>query len=280
MLALQNLNKIFKENHFKPNKKLGQNFLVSSYTIDKIIASCNLTPSDIVLEIGAGAGNLTEHLVEKCKKVIAVEKDKNLIAIMKDRLSCGNLEIINDNILKFKIKDIAADRKIKVIGNLPYYISSDIIKYILENRDYISSFYCSLQKEFAERIIEKPGSKKYGRLTIFVNYYANSSILFDIPSAYFYPPPNVDSCFMKIYMRSKPLVKVQNEKFFFSLIKAGFSKRRKKLVNCLYSLPEIKIPKEELSQILEKCDINPDVRAEDLSIEEFACLAESILKVI
>lgn len=274
MLTKTQINQIFKENKVDLGNNLGQNFLVSEYMMKKILKNCKLSQEDIVLEVGAGMGNLTEHLVKRCRRVIAVEKDKRLTKILKQRISNERLEVIDKDILELEFGDLNIDRKIKVVGNLPYYISSDLLIYFVKNRDYIRSLYCSLQKEYVDRLLAEPGSKDYGRITLLINYHTEIMKLFDISSKYFYPSPEVDSSFISIYFRTNPSVEVENEEFFFKLIKVGFGNRRKQFVNCLDNWNEIKCSKNELKSILKKLDINPNVRAEKLSINEFASLAD------
>lgn len=278
MISKSEIAKILAENNIELWENLGQNFLVSEYMMKKILNSCKLSKKDIVLEIGAGMGNLTEHLVRRCKKVIAVEKDRRLTKILKQRVDDERLEVITEDIRGLKMANLDIDRKIKVVGNLPYCISSDLLNYLIENKDYIRSLYCSLQKEYADRLLAEPGSKEYGRITILMSYYTEIARLFEIPSKYFYPSPEVDSSFLHIYFRSKPSVEVKEEDFFFKLIKVGFQNRRKQFINCLDNWHEMKFTKGELRSIIKELDINPNIRAEKLSIEDFASYSNALLE--
>jgi len=271
---------MYKKENINFKKSLGQHFLISEKVTRRIIQECNLKKKEIVLEIGAGIGNLTKYLLDKCDKVIAVEKDRNLIKILKDKVKSSNLEIICEDILNLNIRNFAKERKIKVIGNLPYYISSDILKHLIEYRKNISYFYGSLQKEFANRLVAKPNSKDYSRLTLLINYYTVPEILFNIKSSCFFPAPAITSSFIKLTFHSKPCVEVVNEKLFFEVIKRGFSTRRKKLVNCLISLPGLKISKKNLYLIFEQLNITSNTRAENLDINNFARLSNILYKNI
>ncbi|MCM8798854.1 MAG: 16S rRNA (adenine(1518)-N(6)/adenine(1519)-N(6))-dimethyltransferase RsmA [Candidatus Omnitrophica bacterium] len=272
MLSLSELTKIFHSYNLSPKKILGQHFLIDKNIQKKIIASCQITDEDIVLEIGPGLGALTEEICKEAKFVYAVEKDSVLSALLKERLkSFKNLKIINSDILNFPlpIKDCSA--KLKLIGNLPYYLSTAFLKYLIENRKYINSVYISLQKEFAQRIIAKPGKKDYGALTIFINVYANAEILFPIKKTCFYPPPKVDSCFMKFEMLTQPKVEEKERENFFEIVRFVFQKRRKTVLNSLLG----KFPdKEKIKEILERLNIDSWRRPETLSMDDFLSLTK------
>jgi len=278
MLSPSKISKILNVKDITLKKSFGQHFIISKPVIEKIIDSCNLEKNDTVLEIGPGAGNLTEYLLKKVSCVIAVEKDISLIDVLKKRFRENNLIIYPGDILKLDIKSLTQNRKVKVIGNLPYYISSSILEYIFKNKEYVSSLYCSLQREFAERLVAKPSSRQYSRLTLFTNYHARASILFQIKAGSFYPAPKVTSSFLRLDMRTHPPIKVSNEEFFFKLIKGSFSSRRKKLINCLTAY--CKIPKEDLCKIFKQIDIDPNDRAEDIDIKRFAALSNLLLETV
>jgi len=260
----------------KPKKSLGQNFLVDKNIQEKIIQSGNLKKSDVVLEIGPGRGELTSLLLERVKKVIAVEIDSSLCAILRDKFSgYQNFELINQDILKFVIRDfIKNDKKLKVIANLPYYISTPIITHLFEHREVIKEIYLTLQKELASRLTTGPGSKEYGSISCFIQFYSDAQILFPIKNTSFWPAPKVDSCFLKLKILSKPKVKVSDEQLFFRFIRAAFNQRRKSLKNSLGSL----LPEPLLKDCLKSARLKPNLRAEDLSLFDFAHLANCLVR--
>jgi 16S rRNA (adenine1518-N6/adenine1519-N6)-dimethyltransferase len=260
----------------KPKKSLGQNFLSDPNIKRKIIAACGLKTADIVLEIGPGQGAITGLLAQSCACVWAVEIDKTLCAILRDIYKDSpQIKIINADILKFDFgllqKEIG-NNKIKVFGNIPYYITSPIIEFLFKNQQYISQIFLTVQKEFAQRIIAKPGSKTYGSFSCFAQYYSEPKILFSIKKGSFYPVPKVDSCFLELNIRNSPIVEVDNEEFFFKIIRTAFGQRRKTLKN---SLSEI-ISLEKLSKFFIEFSIKPTVRPEQLSLQDFANLAAVI----
>lgn len=258
----------------KPKKSLGQNFLVDKNIQEKIIQSANLKKSDIVLEIGPGRGELTSFLLEKVQKVIAVEIDPGLCAILRDKFSAyKNFELINQDILKFNIRGfIQKGKKLKVVANLPYYISTPIITHLFERREVIKEIYLTLQKELASRLTTGPGSKEYGSISCFVQFYSRAQILFPIKNTSFWPPPKVDSSFLKLKILSKPKVKVSDEQLFFKLIRSAFNQRRKSLKNSLGLL----LPQSLLKDCLKSAKLKPNLRAEDLSLADFARLANCV----
>ena len=257
--------------HIKPKKRLGQNFLIDGNIQKKIIAASELGPSDNVLEIGAGCGELTRLIAASVTGVYALEIDPYLCQVLK----CGlkghpNVKIINKDILKFNLRRYFAKlkNKIKVIGNIPYYITTPIIEHLLEYRDRINTIFITIQKEPAIRMTATPGSKDYGSFSCFLQYYTEPKILFLIKKTCFRPVPKVDSCFMRLQMRKEPAVKVNNEKLFFKIIRAAFNKRRKVLRNSLKSV----IPQQKLGAFFNKYSINSNIRPEDLALEDFANL--------
>ncbi|MCX5698080.1 MAG: 16S rRNA (adenine(1518)-N(6)/adenine(1519)-N(6))-dimethyltransferase RsmA [Candidatus Omnitrophica bacterium] len=260
--------------YIKPKKSLGQNFLIDKNIQKKIIRACNLSKEDIVLEIGAGRGDLTAPLAGSAKKVYALEIDQRLYPLLELALGVySNCEIIKSDILKFNINKFLQDnkirQKIKVIGNIPYYISSPIIEHLIGYRQAISAAFITVQKEFGRRARAVPGSKEYGSFSCFAQYYCECEILFEIKKNSFKPAPNVDSCFLCLKFREKPLVLVQDEGMFFKLIRTAFNQRRKTLRNSLDGL----VAQDRLENYLQRAGIDENVRPEGLSLEQFADLS-------
>jgi 16S rRNA (adenine1518-N6/adenine1519-N6)-dimethyltransferase len=260
--------------YIHPKKSLGQNFLIDQNVQAKIICACDLTPDDIVLEIGAGKGDLTGKLAQKAKKVYALEIDERLYPFLQQALGVyENCQLIKADILKFDIDKFLQDnqirQKIKVIGNLPYYISSPIIEYLISYRQRISTAFITVQKEFGRRVRAPAGSKEYGSFSCFTQYYCQCKILFEIKRNSFKPAPKVDSCFLSLNFRQKPPVSVRDEGAFFKLIRTAFNQRRKTLRNSLEGLAA----QEKLGEFLLVSGINKNIRPEDLGLEEFAKLS-------
>ena len=250
-----------------PNKKLGQNFLIDEETLDTIAS--DVSKEDTIIEIGPGLGTLTEKLLERAKKVYAVELDKKMIEILQDRFKLySNLEIINDDILKIDVDKLAP--KAKVVANLPYYITTSIITKILKTN--IKEITILIQKEVADRICAFPSEKEAGAITYFVYYYADSKIVKKVPKECFIPNPKVESAVVKITKLDSSRVKVKNEKIFFDLIKENFTKRRKNILNSLSNVVE----KEKLREILKELNIDENTRGENLTIEQFAKIANKL----
>ncbi len=257
----------------KPKKSLGQNFLTDKNIQKKIIHACNLRAEDIILEIGAGCGDLTVELARVSGKVYALEIDNRLYPILdKQLIGLTNGEVIKADILKFDIEKFLLDnkikKKIKVIGNIPYNISSPIIQRLIQYRGCIDVIFITVQKEFAKRVTALPGSKDYGSFSCFVQYYLEPKIIFDIKRNSFRPAPKVDSCFLALRKRLKPRVLVKDEEAFFKLIRAAFNQRRKTLRNSLEGFAA----QEKLGAFFSQTGIDKNVRPEDLSLEEFADL--------
>lgn len=265
---------------FKLSKSLGQNFLTDKNIIDKIIDATEITEEDLVIEIGPGIGVLTAEAAQLAKKVVAVEIDKNLIPILQDTLSAfDNVEIINQDVLKTDLNRIIHDsgcRGVKIIGNLPYYITTPIIMGILESHVQADSITIMMQKEVADRIKSGPGTKAYGALSVAVQYYCTVSTVAIVPKEVFFPAPKVDSAVLKLNLRKERPVDLIDEKLFFRCIKAGFGQRRKTLSNSLMQLGDIS--KSEVLQGLQAAGIEEKRRAETLSLEEFAVLANCFAK--
>ena len=265
---------------FKLSKSLGQNFLTDKNIIDKIIDSTEITDEDLVIEIGPGIGVLTYEAAQQAKKVIAVEIDKNLIPILKDTLAeFDNVEVINQDVLKTDLNQIITDsgcREAKIIGNLPYYITTPIIMGILESNTIADSITIMMQKEVADRIKAGPGSKTYGALSVAVQYYCEVETVAIVPKEVFFPAPKVDSAVLKLVIRKEKPVELIDEKMFFRCIKAGFGQRRKTLSNSLMGLGDV--TKEQVKACLEELGIDEKRRAETLSLEEFANIANYFSK--
>lgn len=260
----------------KPIKSLGQNFLIDKNIRNKIISACDFKPADIVLEIGSGKGELTGMAAKTCSKVFALELDSGLCGILKNSLKeYDNVTIINKDILKFDISGNFNKEagKIKILGNIPYYISSPIIEHLLKFKDIIDSIFITVQKEFAARVVASAGSKDYGSFSCFTQYYTIPKRLFFIKKTSFFPSPSVDSCFLRLDIRRRPAVETDDEGLLFKVIRAAFNKRRKTLRN---SLSEI-VTKENLGLFFSSYKLNPNIRPEEMCLQDFANLTK-ILK--
>ena len=264
--------------HFQ--KKYGQNFLIDSNILDKIIRAADVNRDDCVLEIGPGIGTMTQYLCEHAREVVAVEIDKKLIPILEqDTLSAyKNVTIINEDILKVDINAIVQEKNngkpIKVVANLPYYITTPIIMGLFESHVPLESITIMVQKEVAERMQVGPGTKDYGALSLAVQYYAKPEVMLTVAASCFMPRPNVDSSVIKLTRHEKPCVSVSDEKWMFDIIRASFNQRRKTLVNGLGNAPELNLTKENILSALEKTGLLPTVRGEALTLEQFASLAD------
>ncbi len=266
---------------FRLTKSLGQNFLVDENILSKIVDAAELTDEDIVFEIGTGIGTLTYELATRAKKVIAVEIDRSLIPILEETLSeFDNIHIVNQDILKTDIKELveqnAAGRPVKVVANLPYYITTAIIMKFLESEVALDSFVLLIQKEVAQRITAKPSSKDYGSLTVAIQYYASAETITKVPKSAFIPEPNVDSTVIRLKMKEKKAVEMFNESLFFKVVRGSFSKRRKTILNALSTYEDF--DKERVLVALEKSNIDPKRRGETLTIDEFAVLTNNMLR--
>ena len=270
MNILEETKYIMNKYDVHPNKRLGQNFLFDEPSLQTIASE--VTNEDTVIEIGPGLGTLTAILAEKAKKVIAVEIDSKMVQILQERFKLyNNVEIIQDDILHVDINKIVP--KAKIVANLPYYITTSIITKLLNTN--IKDITVLIQKEVAERICAEPGTKKAGAITYFVKYYADSKIVADVPRECFIPSPEVESAVVKITKRDEKAVKVDNEKLFFEIIKTNFTQRRKTILNSLSGI----IDKEMLKNILKECKIEEAARGENLSLEDFAKIANLFEKM-
>lgn len=283
--SLEDTRYILKKYNIKANKKLGQNFLISDEIIDKIIDASKIEKKDLVIEIGPGLGTLTSKLLENAEKVIAIELDTNMIKILKDRFNLyDNFILLNEDVLQADLKDLISknsnkDVKVKVVANLPYYITTPIIMKLLEERLDIESITVMVQKEVADRITALPGDKLSGAITYSISYYAETKKIAFVNKECFIPAPEVDSEVIQLQIRTKPQVEVENEELFFKVIKASFMQRRKTLINGLINSGIIK-EKNDIKNIFKKLDLNPEIRGEKLTIEQFAKLSNLISKTI
>ena len=281
----QNTIAVLQKYHFNFQKKFGQNFLIDTHVLDKIIRAAEITKDDFVLEIGPGIGTMTQYLAQAAREVVAVEIDKALIPILQDTLSgFPNAEVIHDDILKVDIVGLAEQRNggrpIKVVANLPYYITTPIIMSLFESQVPLASVTVMVQKEVAERMQAGPGSKDYGALSLAVQYYAEPYIAANVPPNCFMPRPNVGSAVIRLTRHEVPPVQVDNEKLMFQIIRASFNQRRKTLVNGLNNSPEITLTKEQITEAVESLGKRAGVRGEALTLEEFAGLANKINEML
>ncbi len=280
---LEETKSIMKKYGIRANKSLGQNFLISNEVVEKIINASDIKENDMVIEIGPGLGTLTRFLLQKAKKVLCVELDKKMIKILNDRFSdYNNFELINEDILKVNLKKIIEDNKkteqianVKIVANLPYYITTPIIMKLLEEKLDIESITVMIQKEVADRLIEIPGGKNTGAITYTVYYYCESEKIIEVPNNSFIPEPDVTSEVIKMNLRKEPAVKTQEPKIMFMIIKSAFMQRRKTLLNALTNT-KVFINKNEGLNILKKLNLNENIRAEELSIQDFANIAKAI----
>ena len=269
---------VLQKYDFVFQKRFGQNFLIDSHVLEKIMDASQITKEDFVLEIGPGIGTMTQYLAEAAREVAAVEIDHSLIPILKDTLKdWDNVTIINDDILKVDIRKLALEKNdgkpVKVVANLPYYITTPIIMGLFENQVPISSITVMVQKEVADRMQVGPGTKDYGALSLAVQYYARPEIVANVPPNCFMPRPKVGSAVIRLEKYENPPVQVEDEKLMFRIIRASFNQRRKTLVNSLKNSNELSYSKEEIDSVLEKIGIPLNIRGEALTLEQFADIA-------
>lgn len=274
---------ILKKYGFSFKKSLGQNFLIDPNILRNIVSHADLTKDSAAVEIGPGIGALTEHLARTAGKVVSFEIDQRLLPVLEDTLSpYDNVQIIHSDILEADTKTIFAEQladfeDIMVVANLPYYVTTPILLKLLHDRLPIRGMVVMMQKEVADRITAKPGTKEYGSLSIAIQYYMDAEVAMTVPKTVFMPPPNVDSAVIKLTRRNEPAVLVKDEDFLFSVSRGSFVQRRKTILNNLQtSLPEGKAHKEEILKALEDTGIEPSRRGETLSIQEFGALADAL----
>ena len=284
MNLLEETKFILKKYGIKADKSLGQNFLIDENVVDEIIYSANISKEDVIIEIGPGLGTLTNKLLEKAGKVIAVELDKRMINILNDRFSTNErFELINNDILKVNINEIIENnikndiKRAKIVANLPYYITTPIIMKLLEENLKIDSITVMIQKEVADRLVAIPGQKNTGAITYSIYYYAEANKVLEVLRNSFIPEPNVDSEVINLRIRNKPPVDVNNKELLFKIIKYAFMQRRKTLVNALESSGIFK-NKEEIINILSTINIDEKIRGEALTLEQFTKIANFIVK--
>ena len=270
-----------KKYEFAFQKKFGQNFLIDDHVITKIINAAEITKDDLVLEIGPGIGTMTQYLAESAGKVIAVEIDKNLIPILGETLAeYDNVTIINEDLLKLDINRLVEEendgKPIKVVANLPYYITTPIIMGLFESHVPLQSITVMVQKEVADRMQVGPGSKDYGALSLAVQYYAKPYIAANVPPNCFIPRPGVGSAVIRLTRYEEPPVMVKDESLMFKLIRASFNQRRKTLQNGIANSPELPYSKAQVEKALEKMGLAANVRGESLTLAEFAKLSDTI----
>ena len=275
---LEETNCILKKYSIRANKSLGQNFLVNQNVIDEIINGAEITKEDLVIEIGPGLGTLTKELLEKAGKVVCIELDERMVRILNDRFSLyENFEIINEDVLKVDLNKIIEkeNKRCKIVANLPYYITTPIIMKLLENKLNIESITVMIQKEVAERLIATPGEKLSGAITYTVYYYCESKKIMEVPPESFIPEPEVTSEVIKLKLRKDSPIEVKEKNKMFSIIKIAFMQRRKTLINALTNGNIIK-NKQEATEIFNDLEINQNARAEELTLQQFAKLANYI----
>ena len=277
MSVLEETKYIMKKYKIKANKSLGQNFLIDDAAIEDIVGGADIGKDDLVIEIGPGLGSMTALLVERAKKVICVELDKKMIKILNDRfIAYSNIELINEDVLKLDLNSLIKEEKeknhikdVKIVANLPYYITTPIIMKLLEENLDIASITVMIQKEVADRLIEIPSGKNTGAITYTVYYYCESEKIREVENTCFIPMPEVTSEVINLKLRKEPAVKIKDKKVFFNIIKSAFMQRRKTLLNALVNTGVFK-SKEEATKILRKLNLREDIRAEKITIEDFA----------
>lgn len=275
---------IIKKYNFNFQKKFGQNFLIDAHVLQKIIAGAGVTKEDMVVEIGPGIGTMTQYLAEAAGTVVAVEIDKNLLPILEETLAdYDNVTVINEDILKLDIQKLVDEcnggKPIKVVANLPYYITTPIIMGLFESHVPLENMTVMVQKEVAARMRSGPGTKDYGALSLAVQYYADPYVVANVPCNCFMPRPNVDSAVIRLTKHEKPPVYVEDETLMFKMIRAAFNQRRKTLVNALNNSPEIQADKELIQTVLIQAGLLPTVRGEALTLDQFADIANRLCKI-
>lgn len=276
---------IMKKYNIRANKSLGQNFLISEQVVNEIVESSKIDKEDLVIEIGPGLGTLTKYLLEKAGKVIGIELDKKMVEILQDRFKLyNNFELYHEDVLKIDLKHLIKKekentniKKVKIVANLPYYITTPIIMKLLEEKLDLESITVMIQKEVADRLIAIPGEKETGAITYAVYYFAIAEAILEVPKESFIPEPEVTSKVIKLNIRKEPPIEVQDKELMFKIIKSAFMQRRKTLINALNNA-KIFQNKEEGNQILESLKLDESVRAEKLTLENFADITNRILK--
>lgn len=276
---------VLEKHGFRFQKKYGQNFLIDTHILEKIIDAAEITKDDFVLEIGPGIGTMTQYLCESAREVVAVEIDTNLLPVLDDTLKdYDNVTVINEDILKVDIASLAKEKNggkpIKVVANLPYYITTPIIMGLFESHVPLASITIMVQKEVADRMQVGPGTKEYGALSLAVQYFAKPEVVCVVPPTCFVPQPKVASSVIRLICHEKPPVEITDEGFLFRVIRASFNQRRKTLANSLNNAPTIPVSKENIIETIEELGYPASVRGETLSLEEFARLSEALKKKV
>ena len=279
----KNTQEIIRKHNFSIQKKYGQNFLIDEHVLNKIIAAAELNEDDYVIEIGPGIGTMTERMAPECRHVTAIEIDKELIPILSETLSgFDNVDIINEDVLKVDLNKLIAERNdnkpVKVVANLPYYITTPIIMSLLENKIPIDTITVMVQKEVADRMMVGPGTKDYGALSLAVQYYAKPYIVANVPMNCFIPRPNVASAVIRLTCHKEPPVTVKDEKLMFNLIRASFNQRRKTLINGISNFSGLSYTKEQVAMALNSIGLSENIRGEALDLEKFAKLSDALLE--
>ena len=271
--SVSDIKRIMSDNNLIFHKGLGQNFLFDEHYLSAIVDCGNITKDDVVIEIGPGLGVLTTRLAEKAKKVIAIEIDNNIVPVLRElTLPCGNVEVICADIMKTDVNSlIDNEESVKIVANLPYYITTPIIMKLLEGKVNAKCIVVMIQKEVADRLVAKAGSKDYGAITLAMDYYTQSKIMFTVPSGAFIPAPKVESAVVKMDVLGSSPVEVQDEKFMFSLIRAAFGQRRKTFVNAVNSY--LKVEKSQIIEALKSLGFDERIRGEVLNLHDFAKLS-------
>lgn len=273
---------VIQKYDFVFQKKFGQNFLIDTHVLDKIISAAEITKDDLVVEIGPGIGTMTQYLACAAREVVAIEIDKMLIPILQDTLSgFDNVTVINEDVLKVDLNKLAEEknggRPVKVVANLPYYITTPIIMGLFENHVPLHSITIMVQKEVADRMSVGPGTKDYGALSLAVQYYAEPYLVANVPQNCFMPRPKIGSAVIRLTVHENPPVTVRDEKLMFRIIRASFNQRRKTLANGLNNSPELHFTKEQIAQAIETLGLSPSIRGEALDLAQFAALADTLL---
>jgi len=273
-----NLQALFEKHNFHPKKRWGQNFLIDENIRRKIIKAADLQRDDTIIEIGPGFGVLSEEILKKAKRVIAIEKDKRLVEILKDRFGdFPNLEIINKDILKVDFRDLKLAKETKVIGNLPYYITTPIIFHLFKQKGVVDFILITVQKEVGERLTAKPGNKNYSILSVKAKFFSQPRVVFKISAKSFFPVPKVDSCLARLDVYKEKKYFVQDREVFFKIIEAAFSQRRKTILNCLTS--NFSLSKDLGKKLLRDTNVDFKRRGETLTLEEFIKLSKNFAEI-
>jgi 16S rRNA (adenine1518-N6/adenine1519-N6)-dimethyltransferase len=279
VLTVSEVKAILRERDLRASRKLGQNFLIDKNIVDKILKFAKINKSDTCLEVGAGLGNVTGELALAAKKVIAVEFDKGLFEAARERLGDSkNIELLCLDILKFDFSPLRGREKLKIIGNIPYYITTPILERIIENRPHIKDALLMVQREFADRMLARPGSKAYGSLACFLRFYMDLEFISIVRRRSFYPMPEVDSALVMLTPLNVPAVQVRDEGLFFKIIRLAFNQRRKMVSSTLSDKRVLGLDKEALKNVLERAAVPPESRPEVLDMEAFARIANELSK--